>query len=242
MIYLRSLFYAAGSWRAVRAALGVAAVVAVLVTVVSAIRQVRRRETEFDDIGTDLAKQPKTRNNGIAILAVGGLVAAIALARNPIPFEGMGMVSFAIIFAIWVASAAASAALVKRNYNQARALLVPLSAASREFRLVRLVFTIPIYTVVNHLLILAFLSERFSDNIWGAESVFDKKTMLTPVYLAFCGVVLAGGCAGGGFALIGDKKWDEAYFWKFTGACAGGGAGLAAVAVAVYLVWTAQKT
>lgn len=163
-----------------------------------------------------------------AIALIAGVVFALFLLFGPgsykIRVDGMGIVSYGILAGIWAGSALASTMFVKRNYDKARALLIPVSASSRECRLIRLVFTIPIYTVVNHLLVLAFLSEHFSDSIWGAQSVFDYDTMINAKYLVICAGVLVGACAGGGFALVKDeRKWDEKFFWKFVRFCATGG-------------------
>lgn len=159
------------------------------------------------------------------IALIAGVVFALLILFGPgsskIQIDGMGVVSFGILAGIWAGSAILSTMFVKRNYDKARALLIPVSASSRECRLIRLVFTIPIYTVVNHLLVLAFLSEHFSDNIWGAQSIFDYDTMITPKYLALCAAVLVSACSGGGLALVKDeRKWDEKFFWKFVRFCA----------------------
>ena len=162
------------------------------------------------------------------ISLVAGLVVVSLILFGPgsreLEMNGMALASYGILAGIWGVSAIISTMFVKHNYNKARSLLIPLSASSRECRLIRLVFTIPIYTVVNHLLVLAFLSEHFADSIWGVQWVFDYNTMINAKYLALCAGVLLGSCVSGGIALIKqDRKWDEKFFWKFTGSCATGG-------------------
>ena len=218
------------SLRTLYVVLAVVGIAALALAMLGYYRQVLNREKEIvDEEGASLEKNMSRPwrltglGTGLAFLL---LAIALARARNNGPSHGMWITSFAILAGVWVVSAAASVALVKRNYDSAKTLLIPASASARECRLLRLVFTVPIYTVVNHLLFLALVSEHFVDNLWGMDYVFDYDTMINPAYLLFCMAALVGGVAGGGFALAfhRDKKWDEGFFWKFTGASAAGGA------------------
>lgn len=175
---------------------------------------------------------------GLAFLL---LAFAIIRANKSGPSGGMWVTSFAILAGVWVAAAAASVSLVKRNYDSAKTLLIPASASARECRLLRLIFTIPIYTVVNHLLILALFSEQFVDNLWGMDYVFKYDTMINPAYLLFCLGVLGGSIAVGALAFTRDKKWDEGFFWTFTGASAAGGAAGGAITAFFLKSWFSRE-
>jgi len=215
------------SLRNLYTALAVFGIAALALAMAAYYQKVMKLEKEIQQEAPALQKNASILG-GAAGLGTGlaFLLLAFALVRasKTGPSGGMGVTSFAILAGVWVAAAAASVALVKRNYDSAKTLLIPASASARECRLLRLIFTIPIYTVVNHLLILALVSEHFVDNLWGLDYVFDYDTMINPAYLLFCLGVLGGSLAIGALAFTRDKKWDEGFFWTFTGASAAGGA------------------
>jgi hypothetical protein len=70
-----------------------------------------------------------------------------------------------LIVAIWAISGVFSVILVNINYKTASKILVPTSSSFRDYKLTRLMMTIPIYTTANHLLIFAFLSQSFVDEL-----------------------------------------------------------------------------
>ena len=205
-------------------------------------QQGKEKKEELEEGGKQLGRTFASIKviTGGAAFAI--LVLLFALNRaNAHFFSGMAISSMAILAGIWVVCAVASAAFVKYNYDKAYTLLIPLSASARECRLLRLVFTIPLYTIVNHLLILAFLSEEFSDSLWGMEHVFDYNTMIKPSYLLFSAAVLAGSLAGGGIAVARKKAWDDEFFWIFVGASGGGGVLFGAAFVAFTMMMGAPS-
>lgn len=136
--------------------------------------------------------------------------------------EGLGISSFVLLAAIWLISGVFSVVLVHMNYRTANKILIPASSSYRNYKLTRLMMTIPIYTTVNHLLILAFLSQSFVDELWGLESVFHYDTMIQPRYLLFCLWSFLWSAVAGGAAIAAKKEWNDDFFWVFTGSSTAG--------------------
>eukprot|EP00873_Tetraselmis_striata_P026993 jgi/Tetstr1/447257/TSEL_034694.t1 len=126
------------------------------------------------------------------------------------------------------------------NYNTAWKILIPTSASFRNYKLTRLLMTIPIYTTVNHLLILAFLSQSFVDELWGLEFVFHYDTMIQPNYLMFCLWSFVWSAAAGGAAIAAKKEWNHEFFWVFVGSSGAGW--LVGAATFIVRALTASKT
>lgn len=180
--------------------------------------------------------------------AVAGLsvvvLASVALARSG---GGASIASFALLAAVWAGGCALADLIVRSNYGAARKALMGASRAHRSYKMMRVLASLPMYALANHLIAMGLVSAALtaaaaranSGAVWGLAAIVSPETVLAPSYLAICGTAALAAAIGGAAAVaLADatargepRAWNTARYDTFAAGAAAGA--LAAVAAAV---------
>jgi hypothetical protein len=145
-------------------------------------------------------------------------------------------IDIVILLSLWGASACIAYLLVYLNYKTARKILIPTSRSYREYKLSRLVMTVPLYTIILHVLVLGITSKFINTNT--DSLVFDRGTLVKPSYLVLCGSALFFAWIFGSIPLSLKTEWNESFFVTFSSISFSG----AIFGASIYIIYSTIRT
>ena len=144
------------------------------------------------------------------------IIACIALVisvKNSI-ISSSNAINVIILIVLWGVSASIASVIGFINYRTARKILIPTSKSYREYKLSRLVMTVPLYAVTINLLVLGICSKLLDH---GTDSlIFDNVTLIKSEYLILCGFALFTSWIFGSVPLALKTEWNEIFFFTFS--------------------------
>jgi hypothetical protein len=170
----------------------------------------------------DLVLKRDSKGNPVSMIPVwyfyivSFIIACIALVLSvkKSKISSSNAINIIILIVLWGVSASIASVIGFVNYRTARKILIPTSKSYREYKLSRLVMTVPLYAVIINLLVLGICSKLLDH---GADSlIFDNDTLIKSEYLILCGFALFTSWIFGSVPLALKTEWNENFFFTFS--------------------------